>query len=74
MNKKKFDDLPKPARVLLSIGGVIDGGLRAYALVDLAKRDDAEVKGPKPAWVVALSLVNSLGAVPLAYLLWGRKK
>lgn len=74
MKKKKFEDLPKPARVLLTIGGLVDGGLRAYALVDLAKRDDTEVKGPKSAWVVALSLVNSLGAVPVSYLLWGRRK
>lgn len=70
---RKFENLPRPVRVLLSIGGLVDGAMRAYALVDIAKRDDNDVNGPKPAWVVALSVVSSFGLVPLAYLIWGRK-
>ena len=33
----------------------------------------APMGGPKPVWALALATVNSAGAVPVAYLLVGRK-
>lgn len=67
-------DLPKPARALLGAAGVVDAALRVYCLIDIAKRPADEVNGPKVAWIPALALVSSLGALPAAYLLWGRKR
>ncbi|MGC3994838.1 MAG: DUF5652 family protein [Propionicimonas sp.] len=52
---------------------VVDVGLRAWALVDLVKRPQAGVNGPRAAWAVALAVVNSAGVLPAAYLLWGRR-
>lgn len=71
---KRFENLPKPLRVVLAIAGVADTVLRAYALLDVSRRDDVDLHGPKEAWVPALALVNSLGLLPLAYLKWGRKR
>ena len=73
MKFKKVEDLPRPLRVALWIGGAADAVLRTYALVDVARRDPGELNGPKEAWVPALALVNSLGILPAAYLLWGRR-
>jgi len=70
--KKRFQDLPPVARAALGILGVIDIGLRVYALVDIAKRPDDQIEGPKEVWVPALAVVNSAGLLPLAYLKWGR--
>lgn len=73
IKSKKYENLPKPVRVLLAIGGAADVALRAYALLDVSRRDAGEVNGPKEVWVPALTLVNSLGILPLAYLKWGRR-
>lgn len=63
----------KPAHRGALIGlGVVDAALRVVAIVDLVKRPQDEVRGPKAAWGVALAVVNSVGVVPGAYLLWGR--
>jgi hypothetical protein len=59
---------------LIVVAGAIDGVLKIAALIDLARRPPNEVRGSKPKWVAAVTLVNSLGAVPLAYFAWGRRK
>jgi hypothetical protein len=43
-------------------------------LVDLRRRPAAEVHGSKRLRAVAIVLVNSVGALPGAYLLWGRHR
>ncbi|GAA4907930.1 hypothetical protein GCM10025789_29310 [Tessaracoccus lubricantis] len=73
MAKKKFEDLPGWVRALTVVGGAADVVLRAAALIDLAKRDDDELNGPKVVWMPALGAVNSMGLLPLAYFRWGRK-
>jgi hypothetical protein len=55
------------------IAGAIDAGLKLAALFDLARRPAAEVRGSKAAWAAAISLANSLGAVPVIYFAWGRR-
>jgi hypothetical protein len=59
---------------LIVVAGAIDGVLKIAALIDLARRPPNEVRGSKRKWVAAVTLVNSLGAVPLAYFAWGRRK
>lgn len=51
----------------------MDGLLKIAALIDLARRPSNEVRGSKAGWAVAVSLINSLGAVPIAYFVWGRR-
>ncbi len=38
-------------------------GLLAYALVDLARRDPAQINGPKWLWLVVILLVSLVGPV-----------
>jgi hypothetical protein len=54
--------------------GALDAGLRAAALIDLARRPADEVRGSRKAWALALVLANSLGVVPLAYFARGRQR
>ena len=53
--------------------GALDASLRIAALVDLARRPAGQVRGPKWRWAVSLGVVNSLGVLPLAYLIRGRR-
>jgi hypothetical protein len=70
----KWEDIPAGVRRFVIAGGAVEGALKIAALVDLARRPAAQVRGPKRLWAVAITLVNSLGAVPIAYLTYGRRK
>ena len=72
--RRKWEDLDPRTRRLLVVAGAIDGALRIAALIDLARRPSNEVRGSKPRWAAAVTLINSLGAVPIAYFAWGRRK
>jgi hypothetical protein len=59
-----------------ALGGSVaafDLGMRTWALVDLARRPAAEVRGSKTAWIAGLSVVSSGGILPAVYLLRGRR-
>jgi hypothetical protein len=72
--RQRWDDLP-PNRKRLLIGvAAVDAGMRAWALLDLRNRPADEVNGPKAAWGLAITVVNSAGLVPAAYLLFGRRR
>ncbi len=51
---------------------LIQFGLQAYALVDLARRPAEQVKGPKWLWVVIIVPFQMFGA--LIYLFLARKE
>jgi hypothetical protein len=59
---------------LIVVLSVIEGVLKIAALIDLARRPSDEVRGSKARWAAAVSLINSLGAVPIAYFAWGRHR
>lgn len=72
--RQKWDELsPARKRVLVAVG-VVDAGMRAWALLDLRNRPADEVNGPKPAWALAITVVNSGGVLPAVYLLFGRRR
>lgn len=73
MAKKRWDELSPRARRLIVAGGAVEGVLKVAALVDLARRPSGQVRGSKVRWALAITFVNSLGAVPLAYFLRGRR-
>jgi hypothetical protein len=56
------------------IGGAFEGLLKIAALVDLARRPSAEVRGSRARWAAAIVLTNSLGVVPVTYFVHGRRK
>lgn len=72
MKKIEWGQLPTPVRVALAAVAGVDAGLRLWSLVDLARRPDEQVRGPKVAWMGGLIAMNTVGALPAAYLLWGR--
>jgi hypothetical protein len=73
MARTRWSNLSPGARKAIVVGGAFEAGLKIAALVDLARRPAAEVRGPKWAWAIALVLVNSLGGAPLAYFRFGRR-
>lgn len=71
-SKRSWNDLSPRAKTAIVATAAVDAGLRAWALADLAGRDDAEVRGPKKLWGLGLGTVTSAGVLPAAYLLLGR--
>ena len=74
MRRKKWNDLSPRTRRLTVVAGAIEGVLKVAALVDLARRPANEIRGSKARWALAVTLINSLGAVPIVYFAWGRRK
>ncbi|HET7744799.1 MAG TPA: PLD nuclease N-terminal domain-containing protein [Gaiellaceae bacterium] len=72
--RKKWHDLEPRTRRFLVVASAIEAVLKIAALIDLARRPSNEVRGSKARWVAAVSLINSLGAVPIAYFAWGRRR
>jgi hypothetical protein len=72
--RRKWDELAPRTRRLIVAAGVIEGVLKIAALIDLARRPSSQIRGSKAAWAGAVSLINALGTVPVAYFAWGRRK
>jgi hypothetical protein len=70
---RRWSDLSERSRRLIVLGAVAEGMLKVAALADIRRRPAAQIRGPKPVWVTALVLVNSVGAVPVGYFLLGRR-
>ena len=68
-----WSDLSPRARRLLIAGAAAEGLLKVAVLVDLKRRPGSEVRGPKRAWALAM-VVNSAGAIPIAYFAFGRRR
>jgi hypothetical protein len=60
-------------RQAIMLAGAVETGLKIAALVDLAQRPGRQIRGSKGWWAAAIAFVNSGGAVPIAYLLRGRR-
>jgi hypothetical protein len=72
--RRPWSDLSERNRQLLIVAAAIEGALKAAALADLKRRPASEVRGPKPAWAAGVVAVNSFGAAPIAYFLFGRRR
>jgi hypothetical protein len=72
--KKKWNELSPQTRRLVIAGGVFDGVLKFAALIDLVRRPASEVRGSKARWALAVTLINSVGAVPVTYFACGRRR
>ncbi len=73
MPKKQWSDLSEGTRRFIVVGAIFEGILKVIALIDLLRRPASEIRGSKARWISAVISVNSLGAVPAAYLLYGRR-
>lgn len=68
---KSSGDLTPQQKRGLSMSGVVQVALLIYALVDIARRPEKEIRGSKGAWAAA-SFVNFVG--PISYFIFGRKR
>jgi hypothetical protein len=73
MSTRRWSELSERTRKLIILGAAFEGVLKILALIDLKRRPAGEIRGSKAKWAVAIVLVNSVGAVPAAYLLCGRR-
>jgi hypothetical protein len=71
--RRRWSGLSPRNQRLVAIGAA-EGVLKIAALIDLARRPAAAVRGPKRRWAFAIVLLNSLGLVPLAYFVAGRRR
>lgn len=69
---KRWHDLSSRQRSLIVAVGAVEAALKVAMLVDLRRRPADQVRGSKRWWALG-ALVNSAGAVPLAYFLVGRR-
>ena len=69
-NKKKWSEFTPTQQRLIIAGGAVEAVLTTAALLSLAKRPRAAVRGPKALWLAAL-VVQPVG--PLAYFAFGRR-
>jgi hypothetical protein len=74
MGLRRLREMSPPLRAVVVSLGVVDVGLRAWALRDLTRRPSNDVAGPKAVWAVGLVSVSSAGVLPLAYLIFGRRR
>ncbi len=71
--RKRWAELSPRARRLIVGLGAFEATLKVAALIDLARRPAEEVRGSKARWAVAIVLVNSAGALPIAYFALARR-
>jgi phospholipase D-like protein len=68
---KRFRQLPVRTQLALLALAAAQLALLVWAQVDIHRRSDDEIAGPKLGWRLAC-LINFVG--PLSYLRWGRKR
>ena len=71
MAKKRWSDLSDGEKTAVLVAASVQLSLAATAWVDLARRPADLVRGPKPAWALAIA-VNVVG--PIAYFTVGRRR
>lgn len=70
---KHWHELDARTRRAVLAGAAFEGTLKVAALIDLARRPASQVRGSKLRWAAAIVLINSAGAVPIAYFTRGRR-
>jgi hypothetical protein len=73
MAKRRWSELDPRLREAITVAGAVEAGLKIAALIDLAQRPARDIRGSKAGWATAITLINSAGAVPIVYLLRGRR-
>lgn len=70
--KQKWQALSPRVRRLVLAAAAVEGLLKIAAIADLIRRPSAQIRGSKARWAAAIVLLNSGGAVPVAYFRKGR--
>lgn len=72
--RKGWNQLDRQTRRVIIVAGAFEGVLKVAALIDLARRPANEVRGSREWWAAAVLFINSLGALPIAYFRYGRRR
>jgi len=72
--QRKWSDLSEGTRKLIIAAAVADSILKGAALIDIKRRPADQIRGPKWLWVPVVTVVNSLGIVPISYFVFGRRR
>jgi len=72
--KREWSDLSERTRKLIIASAVAEGILKVAALIDIKRRPASQIRGPKWLWGPAVALLNSAGAAPICYFVFGRRK
>jgi hypothetical protein len=72
--RKQWSDLSERTRKLIIVAAVAEGSLKVAALVDIKRRPASQIRGRKWIWAAAVVIVNSFGAAPLSYFIFGRRR
>ena len=72
--RRKWSDLSGRTRTLIITVAVVDGILKAAALIDIKRRPASQIRGPKWLWAPVVTVVNSAGVVPISYFVFGRRQ
>ena len=72
-SRKHWNELSFRTRRLIIAAATVEGLLKVAALVDLVRRPAEEVRGSKVRWATGIVVVNSGGALPIYYLVRGRR-
>ena len=71
--QRRWGDLSERTRKLIIVVAVAEAILKGAALIDLKRRPANQVRGPKWLWAPVIAVVNSAGAVPISYFVFGRR-
>jgi hypothetical protein len=71
---RQRSDLSERSRRLLIAAAVAETCLNVAALIDIKRRPASQIRGRKWVWATVVALVNSLGAAPLSYFAFGRRR
>ena len=73
-DRPRWSDLSEGTRKLIIVTAVAETILKGAALIDIKRRPADQIRGPKWLWVPVVTLVNSLGIVPISYFVFGRRR
>jgi hypothetical protein len=74
MARKAWGELSPQVRRVIITAGAVEGALKVAALIDLVRRPAGAVRGSKLRWATAITLINSVGVVPMIYFVRGRRR
>jgi hypothetical protein len=72
--KKRWSDFSPRTRRLIITAGIVDGSLKVAALIDIKRRNSDQIRGRKWIWATVVTVVNSVGIVPVSYFVFGRRQ
>ena len=73
LEKIRWSELSERTRRIV-LWSAFDVTLKIIALIDLKRRPRSEIRGSKVAWAAGVVLVNAMGAAPITYFIFGRRK